>query len=224
MNLKVLRTTFTNRSTIGELYVDDAFECFTLEDMVRPVKVPGMTAIPAGVYVVSVSFSNRFRRLLPEVHNVPNYTGVRIHPGNTDADTEGCILVGKTKAKDFIGNSRAAFDRLFARIQAAAQREKIFLEVTSAASAGRGLGVAAPATRGLLGVSPPPARVALVKAAGARRSTAKRVARAGERAATAREATRRPAGQPARVRRPRTRRPARVAATPARRAGTGRRG
>ena len=177
MHLKVVRTTFTNRSTIGELYVDDAFECFTLEDIVRPVKVPGMTAIPEGAYVVSVSFSNRFRRLLPEIHNVPNYTGVRIHPGNTDADTEGCILVGKTKAKDFIGNSRAAFDKLFARIQGAAQREKIFIEVISAAPAARGLGAPAPATRGLVAVSPPPARRAVAKARGKAKRSRSRATR-----------------------------------------------
>jgi len=174
MHLKVLRTNFTNRSTIGELYVDDAFECFTLEDMVRPVKVPGMTAIPDGVYVVSISFSNRFRRLLPEIHNVPNYTGVRIHAGNTDADTEGCILVGTSKGKDFIGNSRAAFNKVFARVREAAQREKIFIEVTSAAPAARALGAPASGPRGLVGVSPPPARLTLVKSAPGRRKAAKR--------------------------------------------------
>ena len=186
MNLRVQRTTFTGRSTIGELFVDGAFECFTLEDMVRPVKVPGMTAIPEGVYVVTVSFSDRFKRLLPEVHNVPNFTGVRIHPGNTDADTEGCILVGQTNAPDFVGNSRAAFTKLFARIQEAAQREKVFLDVTSAAPASRGLEAAPPGARGLTGVSLPPARLALVKPqarprvakrrgpASAKRSTSKR--------------------------------------------------
>jgi Family of unknown function (DUF5675) len=142
MQLTVQRTTFTSRSTIGQFFINGAFECFTLEDMVRPVKVPGMTAIPEGVYVVTVSFSDRFKRLLPEVHNVPNFTGVRIHPGNTDADTEGCILVGQTKAVDFIGNSRGAFNKLFATIQAAAQREKIFLEVTSTAAATVDLGAA----------------------------------------------------------------------------------
>jgi hypothetical protein len=193
MHLKVLRNTFTNRSTIGELYVDGAFECFTLEDMVRPVKVPGMTAIPEGVYVVSVSFSNRFRRPLPEIHNVPNFTGVRIHAGNTDADTEGCILVGKTKARDFIGNSRAAFDKLFARIQQAAQREKIFIEVTSAAPAARGLG--APAPRGLVGVSPPPARMALVRSASGRKRPAKRPGATGKAAGAGRKtAVRKSAG------------------------------
>ena len=135
MNLKLQRSTFTGHSTIGELSVDGVFECFTLEDMVRPVKVPGVTAVSEGIYVVSVSFSDRFKRLLPELHNVPNFTGVRIHPGNTDADTEGCILVGQTKAADRIGGSRAAFDKLFPKIQAAAQQEKIFLEISSTAAA-----------------------------------------------------------------------------------------
>ena len=169
MNLKLRRTTFTGRSTIGELSVDGTFECFTLEDMVRPVKVPGMTAISEGVYVVSVSFSDRFKRLLPEVHDVPNFTGIRIHPGNTDADTEGCILVGKTEDTDFIGDSRAAFNKLFPKIQAAAQKEKIFLEVTSVAAeaphgAAAAIGAgAAPATRGLAGTSDRPARLDLVR-------------------------------------------------------------
>ena len=179
MNLKLRRTTFTGRSTIGELSVDGAFECFTLEDMVRPVKVPGTTAISEGVYVVSVSFSDRFKRPLPEVHDVPNFTGVRIHPGNTDADTEGCILVGQTEDTDFIGNSRAAFNRLFPKIQAAAQKEKIFLEVTSVTSeATHGAAAmragAPPAMRGLAGISDRPARLDLVRRSSGR-STAKPV-------------------------------------------------
>jgi hypothetical protein len=169
MRLRVVRTTFTDRSTIGELHVDDAFACFTLEDMVRPVKVPGMTAIPEGVYVMTVSFSSRFQRLLPEIHNVREFTGVRLHPGNTDADTEGCILVGQTKAADFIGNSRAAFNKLFPRIQKAAQREKIFIEVTSATQAVPGPIPAVRAARGMIGVSPPPARIGLVRPTSKRR-------------------------------------------------------
>src|SRR5262249_1770948 len=134
MQLKVVRKEFTSRSTIGELYVDDTFECFTLEDVVRPVKIPGMTAIPERTYCVIVSFSARFQRLLPELQDVPNFTGVRIHPGNTDADTEGCILVGQTKATDFIGKSPAALDVFFQKTQTAAQTGKVFLEVTAEAA------------------------------------------------------------------------------------------
>jgi hypothetical protein len=129
MEIQVTRKEFTQQSTIGELSVDGKFECFTLEDMVRPVKLKGMTAIPAGSYEVVVTFSERFQRLLPLLLNVPGFDGVRIHTGNTDLDTEGCILVGKAKKTDAIQSSKAAFDDLFPKIQAAAQREKIFIHI-----------------------------------------------------------------------------------------------
>ena len=135
MDLKVLRKELTPRSTIGELHVDGQFECFTLEDAVRPVKIKGVTAIPAGIYEVVINFSQRFQRPLPLLLNVPNFDGVRIHAGNTDADTEGCLLVGKSKSADFIGNSRAAFGVLFAKIEKAAAREKIFIELVQPADA-----------------------------------------------------------------------------------------
>ncbi len=96
MNLKLLRKTFTEESTIGVLSVNGTAECFTLEDKVRAVKIPGKTAIPAGIYEVTITFSDRFQKPLPLLLNVPNFAGIRIHPGNTAADTEGCILVGKT--------------------------------------------------------------------------------------------------------------------------------
>jgi hypothetical protein len=129
MQIQVIRQTLSAKSTIGEMHIDGQFECFTLEDLVRPVKIKGVTAIPAGTYEVVVNFSARFQRLLPLLLNVPNFDGVRIHAGNTDADTEGCILVGQTKSPDFIGKSRLAFDAVFAKIQAAAANEKIFIEV-----------------------------------------------------------------------------------------------
>ncbi|HTT37887.1 MAG TPA: DUF5675 family protein [Burkholderiales bacterium] len=130
MEIQVARKEFTAKSTIGEMHLDGAFECYTLEDVVRPVKIKGITAIPAGSYEVVVSFSERFQRLLPLLLQVPNFDGVRIHPGNTDRDTEGCILVGRTKERDFIGASKVAFEALFEKIQAALQREKIFIHIT----------------------------------------------------------------------------------------------
>ena len=130
MDIQVTRKEFTDRSTVGEMYVDGTFECYTLEDVVRPVKIKGITAIPAGSYEVVVSFSERFQRPLPLLLHVPNFDGVRIHPGNTDRDTEGCILVGKTKERDFIGASKLAFEALFEKIQAALQRDKIFIHIT----------------------------------------------------------------------------------------------
>lgn len=119
MDLLLKRIDKTKNSTIGQLYVDGKFECYTLEDVERDVKIKSETAISKGVYDVKINFSNRFKKQLPILINVPNFEGVRIHPGNTNHDTEGCILVGTTKSKDFIGNSRTAFNRLFKKMQLA---------------------------------------------------------------------------------------------------------
>jgi hypothetical protein len=119
MTITVKRLYKTKTSTIGELLIDGVFECFTLEDIERDVKVKSETAIPKGTYKVIINQSNRFKRLLPLLINVPNFEGVRIHSGNSNHDTEGCILVGQTMSKDFIGQSRKAFDKLFKKMQAA---------------------------------------------------------------------------------------------------------
>ncbi|MDT4332771.1 DUF5675 family protein [Methylomonas sp. MED-D] len=129
MELNLTRVEFTDESTIGELSINGTFECYTLEDKVRPVKVKGMTAIPAGSYEIIINFSERFKKPLPLLLNVPNFDGVRIHPGNSAKDTEGCILVGKSKSADFVGSSRAAFETLFEKLKRAAENEKIFIHI-----------------------------------------------------------------------------------------------
>jgi hypothetical protein len=129
MELQLKRTDFFENSTIGELSVNGELECYTLEDKVRPVKIKGKTAIPAGRYEVIINYSQRFNRPLPLFLNVPNFEGVRIHSGNTAADTEGCILVGMTKEEEFIGQSKVAFERLFPKLKAASETEKIFIDI-----------------------------------------------------------------------------------------------
>jgi uncharacterized membrane protein len=129
MNLKLVRKTFTEESTIGELSVDGKFECFTLEDKVRAVKIHGKTAIPEGIYEISITFSNKFKKQLPLLNKVPNFDGIRIHSGNVAADTEGCILVGTGKGKDSVSSSRVAFNALFPKLQKALTKEKIFIQV-----------------------------------------------------------------------------------------------
>jgi hypothetical protein len=119
MKIEVKRLHRTENSTIGELLIDGVWECYTLEDVERDVKIKNETAIPRGTYKVIINQSNRFKRLLPLLLNVPNFEGVRIHSGNTNHNTEGCILVGRTRSKDFIGQSRKAFDSLFAKMQKA---------------------------------------------------------------------------------------------------------
>lgn len=95
MILYLLRNLYTDHSTRGILLINNKIFCYTLEDTVRPKgadKVPGQTAIPAGRYEVILNFSNRFQKIMPLLLNVPGFVGIRIHGGNTAADTEGCIL------------------------------------------------------------------------------------------------------------------------------------
>ena len=118
MKIEVKRLHRTSNSTIGELTIDGKFECYTLEDTEREfVKIKGETAIPKGTYKVIINQSNRFKRLLPLLINVPNFEGVRIHAGNSNHDTEGCILVGQNRSVDYITKSRKAFDSLFKKMQ-----------------------------------------------------------------------------------------------------------
>lgn len=121
MNLLLKRTNKGSECTIGEMYIDGRFECYTLEDVVRAdgVKIYGETAIPTGEYAVDLTMSPRFKRVLPLLLNVQGFVGVRIHPGNTADDTEGCVLVGRTKGDARIGESRLAFDALFAKLSVA---------------------------------------------------------------------------------------------------------
>jgi len=119
MIIAIKRLYKSGNSTIGEMTVDGKWECYTLEDKERDVKIKSETAIPKGTYKVIINQSNRFKKLLPLLLNVPNFEGVRIHPGNTNHDTEGCILVGRTRSKDFVGQSRKAFESLFAKMKLA---------------------------------------------------------------------------------------------------------
>lgn len=116
MKLELKRIYLGTDYTIGKLYIDGVYECDTLEDTVREFKIKHETAIWEGTYKVIITMSQRFQRLLPLLVDVPNFTGIRIHPGCTKADTSGCILVGKNKVKGMMINSRATFNRLFAKL------------------------------------------------------------------------------------------------------------
>ena len=121
MKLKLERFEYGSTFTIGRFYIDGVYHCFSLEDVVRKgAKVNGQTAIPTGTYNVIIDVSTRFGKQLPHILDVPNFTGVRIHTGNTSKDTEGCILLGQTWTKgDFIGNSKLAFDSFFDKLKQA---------------------------------------------------------------------------------------------------------
>jgi hypothetical protein len=136
MELTLNRIFLGSSATIGELLINDKHLCDTLEDRVRPEgeKVYGKTAIPEGTYEVKLTHSPRFKKILPEILNVPNFSGIRIHTGNSSKDTEGCILVGTWdgEKEDWVGNSRIAFDELMALLEEATNnKEKVTITVKS---------------------------------------------------------------------------------------------
>lgn len=134
MKLQVVRDTFTDQSTEGILYIDGVKHCYTLEDVVRApgVKVAGETAIPYGTYkVILAPFRGDKTKMYPHLLNVPMFSGIAIHGGNTAEDTLGCILVGRNRSVNSIGDCRSALDTLCNQIAAAAARpEDITIEVT----------------------------------------------------------------------------------------------
>ncbi len=135
MKLSLIRKIFTDKSTIGTLQIDGGVSMFTLEDVDRKlesggVKIPGATAIPRGVYKVTIDLSQRFQRSMLHILNVPQFEGIRIHAGNVNVDTIGCILVGGNKGVDVISNSKVTLNQLFILVQDAIVRgEEITIEV-----------------------------------------------------------------------------------------------
>lgn len=138
MDILVQRTTFTPESTISEVAVDGEREGYMLEDCVREVegapveewKVKGATAIPQGRYRVERTMSPRFHRMLPLLVGVPGFSGVRIHPGNTSEDTEGCLLPGLTAGENAVQQSRMAWARLDVLIESALEAgETVWIEI-----------------------------------------------------------------------------------------------
>ena len=136
MKIRVVRDKSAHGATLGTLYVNGLEFCDTLEDEDRALetcdwaKIYGQTAIPRGRYAVTISRSSRFQRELPEILDVPGFTGVRIHPGNVAADTHGCLLVGRRDGTARVINSRVVFEKLFALIVSSYKRdEPIELEI-----------------------------------------------------------------------------------------------
>jgi hypothetical protein len=121
MKLTLIRDTYTSKSTIGRLFIDGVEFCYTLEDVVRAkgVKVYGETAIPSGDYSTTLSYSNRFKEVMPLIYNREDlsvqdgygvrFDGIRIHWGNKAEHSHGCILLGSSKSKDFVGNSKKTY-------------------------------------------------------------------------------------------------------------------
>lgn len=136
MKLQLIRDVRGTNYTLGKLFADGVYVCETCEDTDRKMeaggeKVYAKTAIPLGTYKVSVSFSQRFKKPLPLIHDVPGFTGIRMHGGNGPDDTEGCILVGKVRMARGIANCAATLQRIIDMIDDAEEAgEVVTLEVS----------------------------------------------------------------------------------------------
>ena len=137
MKLTLKRIALRPTYTIGRLYIDGEYFCDTCEDKVRDTnkngvfdeekKVYGETAIPYGTYTIILSMSNRFKRVLPLLLDVPDFDGIRIHSGNTSKDSLGCILVGENKQVGKVMNSRKTENKLMQILNAT--NEDIEIEI-----------------------------------------------------------------------------------------------
>lgn len=134
MVLNLIRKAQKPYYTIGKLYVDGKYFCDTLEPTVRILgpngegKVKGKTAIPQGEYKVSLQYSMKYGRNMPRLLNVPFFNGILIHWGNTAADTQGCILVGKNRAVGKVLDSKVTFNALWDVLRNSERSIKIVVE------------------------------------------------------------------------------------------------
>lgn len=141
MEIKLKRIAKRQKYTIGKLYINDKYVCDTLEDTdrglnkdmplneIKSKKVYGETAIPTGKYQVVWTYSNKFKRSLPLLLNVPGFEGIRMHNGNTAAHTQGCPLLGENKVVGKVINSIATCNRVLPLIQDACQNEKVYITI-----------------------------------------------------------------------------------------------
>ncbi len=143
---RLWKTKHPEKNTIGDFSIDNVFFAHTLEDTVRDSnhdgdladageeKVYGKTAIPCGRYEVILSWSNKFGRRMPLLLKVPGFEGVRIHGGNTDADTLGCPLLGMATDWEKVWNCADKNKKLVEVLDKALKKEKAFITITDETS------------------------------------------------------------------------------------------
>lgn len=140
MKLTLKRIALRPTYTIGKLYIDDVYFSDTIEDTVRDLnkngkfdngekKVHSKTAIPYGTYEIKWTYSPRFKKYTPQLMNVPSFEGIRIHAGNTSADTEGCLILGKNKQVGKVLNSRATINKFYPIIKEACSNGRVTIEI-----------------------------------------------------------------------------------------------
>lgn len=146
MRLELKRVSKSTESTIGVLFLDGEFQCYTLEDEERTEKVYGETRIPEGHYKIGIrdvgGFHSRYFQKFPQSHkgmleieDVPNFKYILIHIGNDDDDTAGCILVGNKpnnnkRDKGFLGDSTSAYLDLYKKVITEAEKGCLTITIT----------------------------------------------------------------------------------------------
>jgi len=134
MEIYLTRKWFSDKSTIGELFINDSKkrECYTLEPTCRKEKDPrGIVAIPEGRYEITMYDSPRFKMRVPLLSGIPGHSYVEIHPGNFPNDTNLCILPGMEKEEDKVLHSRDAFNPLREKIDTALNTAKVFININN---------------------------------------------------------------------------------------------
>ena len=141
MNIQLKRIAKKETYTIGKLYLDGVYFCDTIEDKdrglnqimsindIKKKKVYGETAIPTGTYKLVIDYSNRFKKNMAHILNVPGYEGIRIHTGNSAKDSLGCIIVGKNKVVGKVVESRDTYNQLFPILQKAFKEGEIKITI-----------------------------------------------------------------------------------------------
>lgn len=135
MKITLTREVFADKFTLGRMYINGRQFGFTCEDKDRKMedgneKIYGKTAIPRGKYRVVLTFSHRFNRIMPELLGVKGFEGIRIHGGNTEADTEGCVLLGKNRIQNGCANCAEINKSLIALIEEAEDHgEEVWITV-----------------------------------------------------------------------------------------------
>ena len=128
-------TTGGQANNIGDFFIDGEFFCYTLEDKIRysGQKVYGETAIPDGRYKVVLTMSNRFKRIMPLLVNVPNFEGIRLHGGNTAENSHGCPLIAfNTDNVKIWSSAERALTRLLQEFEAENPEGEIFITIENA--------------------------------------------------------------------------------------------
>ena len=143
MELKLIRKYRKTDYTIGILYINNEYFCEILEDIdrglkdsmsleeIKKIKIKDQTCIPYGKYQILMTYSPKYKKIMPLINNVKGFEGIRIHSGNTNKDTSGCLLPGFNKIKGQVINSRETFNKLYSLIQTAINnKENVTIEIT----------------------------------------------------------------------------------------------